>query len=228
MKKLRDEELKEKYIKENKLNEIFTEDLEKEMELLFYKKGEYMCRQGEDIEYLLFFVKGKAKVSINLLNGKSLLICFYYPFMVLGDLELATLNKASTDTQIMEDTYCIGLSLSKVRKRLLKDAKFLGYISKSLGDKLERASKNGSINLLYPLENRLASYIIATREEEEENTYIFKENLTEVAELLGTSYRHLMRTINGLCEKGIMTKMERGSYAIDDEELKILGEEIYR
>lgn len=228
MKKLRNEKLKENYIKENKLNEIFTEDLEEEMELLFYKKGEYMCRQGEEIDYLLFFVKGKAKVSINLLNGKSLLICFYYPFMVLGDLELVTVNKASTDTQIMEDTYCIGLSLKKVRERLLGDAKFLVYISKSLGEKLERASKNGSINLLYPLENRLASYIIATKGMEEKNIYSFKENLTEVAELLGTSYRHLLRTINSLCEKGIMSKKEKGSFFIAEEKLRVLGEEVYR
>ena len=36
--------------------------------------------------------------------------------------------------------------------------------------------------------------------------YIFNEKLTELAGLLGSSYRHLLRTINILIHKGVISK----------------------
>ncbi|MFH4289055.1 helix-turn-helix domain-containing protein, partial [Acinetobacter baumannii] len=74
--------------------------------------------------------------------------------------------------------------------------------------KLNRLSKNSTINLLYPLENRLASYMLAAGERavQHGNRIVFSGNLTETAELLGTSYRHLLRTLNVFCDKEIIKK----------------------
>jgi len=79
---------------------------------------------------------------------------------------------------------------------------------------------NSSINLLYPLENRLASYINEfLTNDEDSNIYIdFDENLVNIAELLGSSYRHLLRTLNTLSKKGVLEK-EDGKYKVLLEEL---------
>lgn len=229
MKRISSKSLLKKYINEYNINHMFTDNLEEYMELFVYEKGDYLSREGEAIEHLLFFVKGKAKVYINLENGKSLLVCFYYPFMIFGDLELVSQKMATTNTVVIDEVHCIGLSLNKVRKELLKDSKLMGFVCKSLGDKLERASKNGTINLLYPLENRVASYIIATMESDQgsvEQLY-FKENLTTLAELLGTSYRHLLRILNGLAKGRLIEKIKGGYKVIDEEGLRILAADIY-
>lgn len=134
------------------------------MELLLFKKNEHICKENEEIHYLYFFVEGKAKAYNTLSNGKSLLLCFYDGLQVLGDVELIHSQKTSSNVQVMEDSYCIGIPLEKVRVQLLHDATFLRCICDSLAEKLNRLSKNSSINLLYPLENRLASYILATGE----------------------------------------------------------------
>ena len=183
-----------KYILKYTMNDIFTKDMKPFMELLFYKKNEHIMKESEEINYLLFLVKGKAKVYVTLSNGKSLLLCFYQGFKVLGDLEIIDSKNAASNVQVIEDTYCIGISFANVRTYLLNDAKFLKFICSSLGEKLYSCSKNSSINLLYSVENRLASYIITTGERIDESgqaSTIFDENLTEIAELLGTSYRHL-------------------------------------
>ncbi len=88
--------------------------------------------------------------------------------------------------------------------------------------------KNSSINLLYPLENRLASYILATGERIDNNEEIikFNENLTEIAELLGTSYRHLLRTLNNLSCKGAIRKKINYFQVLDEKILKSL-QQIY-
>lgn len=231
MTKVNNPKIMDGYILEYNIDEIFTEDMRSFMELILFKKGEYICRENEDINYIFFFLKGKAKVYITLGNGKSLLLYFYQDFKVLGDLELINYQSATSNVQAIEDTYCIGIPLEKARERLLKDTKFLRYICSSLGEKLKRCSKNSSINLLYPLENRLASYILATGKNINRNgekIIRFDENLTEIAEILGTSYRHLLRTLNNLQLKGALAKEDSGFKVIDESILTKLASDVYR
>jgi CRP/FNR family transcriptional regulator, putaive post-exponential-phase nitrogen-starvation regulator len=220
MLKINNKEVMEEYVLKYNINDIFTEDMRPFMELLLFKKDEYICRDNEKLSYLFFFVDGKAKVYSTLSNGKSLLLCFYQGFKVLGDLEMINSEPAATNVQVIEDTYCIGIPTEKVKMYLLNDAKFLRYICNSLAEKLSRCSKNSSINLLYPLENRLASYILATGEN-------FDESLTEISELLGTSYRHLLRTLNNMCLKGLIKKNDTGFEIINKKVLIKLASDIY-
>lgn len=220
-----------KYILKYTMNDIFTKDMKPFMELLFYKKNEHIIKESEEINYLLFLVKGKAKVYVTLSNGKSLLLCFYQGFKVLGDLEVIDSKNAASNVQVIEDTYCIGISFVNVRTYLLNDAKFLRFICSSLGEKLYSCSKNSSINLLYSVENRLASYIITTGERIDDKGHastIFEENLTEIAELLGTSYRHLLRTLNALQSKGVIRKKNNYYEVIDEKILKKLSADLYQ
>ena len=226
MKKINNPKLVDKYINKYNIDDIFSTSMREHMELFYFKRNEYICKEDENIDYLFFFVEGKAKIYISLKNGKSLLINFYYPFMVLGDLELINLTKATTNMEVIEDAYCIGLPFKQVRDELLNDAKFLRFICSSLGNKMDTSSRNGTINLLYPLENRLASYMMATRRTG--NRVQFDETLTEIAELLGTSYRHLLRTINNLINKGILKKCEYGYEVIDEEMLSSLAIDLYK
>ena len=80
---------------------------------------------------------------------------------------------------------------------------------------MKRSSKNSSINLLYPLENRVASYIISIGVKEDSKYFKFDETLTIISELLGTSYRHLLRTLNKLVDKKILSR-EKDLYIVLD------------
>lgn len=125
-----------------------------------------------------------------LANGKSLLLCFYHPLMMIGDMEMLNSSINPINVQALELCHCIGIKMSYAREVLMSDIKFMKYIGKSLGDKLDRCSINNSINLLYKLENRLASYILSTSVNavvNKSDVCIFDENLTNVAELIGTS-----------------------------------------
>lgn len=52
----------------------------------------------------------------------------------------------------------------------------------------------------------------------------FNENLTHLSELLGTSYRHLLRTLNDLCKQGVINKEEEGYRVADKERLNQIGD----
>lgn len=231
MKRIHDSKLASQYIEKHNINELFSKDISPYMELFLFNKGDHICKEGENLSYLFFLVEGKAKVYSSLSNGKTLLLCFYNSGKIIGDVEFMKLEPANSNIQVIEDSYCIAISLQKVREYLLDDAKFLRFMCESLSQKLNRLSKNSSINLLYPLENRLASYILATGTNaniNEINVLIFNENLTEIAKLLGTSYRHLLRTLNILCKNGILKKRNSCFEVIDRNMLINLAADLYR
>lgn len=230
MERISDRDRLECYISKYNMDEIFSKDMKEYMEVFKYNKNEYICREGEKLKYLLFFVEGKAKVYSSLSNGKSLLLCFYKPFMVIGDVEFIDIDTANSNVQALDEACCIAIDMEIIRQLCIEDAKFLKYMCHCLREKLMRLGKYSSINLLYPLENRLASYILAvtSRSSNEDGTdIIFDGNLSEVAELLGTSYRHLLRTLNNLCGQSVIKKIPGGYEVVHLCKLQALAGDLY-
>lgn len=199
------------------------------MTLYMFNKNDYICKEEENLENMFFLVEGKAKVSKHLENGKSLLISFYNPFTIIGDVEFIRNNPTDCSVQAIKDTYCIGINFDIVRNQLIKDCKFLINICDYLSEKLTNGSNNSSINLLYPLENRLASYIVAfTNLDTHNKKFTLEENYSEIAELLGTSYRHLNRTLSKLCSDKILKRHKKEFIIEDLDKLLYLAGDLYK
>ena len=228
--KIEDHNKIEEFIKIYEMDKLFSDNMEEYMTLYMFNTNDYICREEKQLENMYFLVSGKAKVSKHLENGKSLLISFYRPLTIIGDVEFIDDNVTDCSVQAIEDTYCIGINFDIVRSKLIKDCKFLLNICRYLSDKLTDGSNNSSINLLYPLENRLASYIVAfvNTNDDKVEKFIFKESYSEISELLGTSYRHLNRILNKFCLEGILKKCDK-EYVIEDyDKLLCLAGDLYK
>lgn len=235
MKILKNEEILNKYIEKHHIKYMFAPEYystyRKHMNLVRFDKNEYIYKDpNEDISYLYFFVDGKAKVINTLSNGKRQLLFFYTNDGILGDLEMFGLTNPYTTVQAASETLCIGLNFRAVGSILEKDPVFLYNLAKNLAFKLSRSSSNSSLNMYYPLENRLCSFIntmAVQYAKDPSQPRVYKENLSETAEVLGTSYRHLQRTLKGLCEQGILEKEGKSYRVIDENALSTKGEDIY-
>ena len=230
MEHLHDSKALKYYINKYGISGAFLNDMTEYMVLHSFSKGEHIFRANEKIEYLYFMVDGKAKVYTLLKNGKSLLIRFYKPFTVLGDVELTGRLAAVSNTEVISPAVCIGISYKNLQAHAADDPVFLKFICRSLGEKLAKNSMTSSINLLYPLENRLASYILAIAPGNKSASSfdeIYTEKLTELADLLGTSYRHLMRTINALSMNKVIEKRNNKIIILDHMSLEKLAGDVY-
>jgi len=168
-------------------------------------------------------MEGKVKISTTSSGGKTLLICFYQAEGIIGSIEALTDLPATATAQAVTDVVCIAVVIAPNRELLLNSLPFLRYLNTVLSVMFARSSKNNALNILYPLETRLCSYIALTQIDG-----VFREKLTETGELLGSSYRHLMRTLEALCIKGILEKEGRGGYRIADlPALKTMAEDYY-
>lgn len=230
MLKISDNKKIKKYMDIYKINEFFSKDMNSYISLYKFEKGEFICIQGEQLKYLYLLVDGRAKVCKHMEDGKTFLVCFYNPLSIIGDMEFISESMADCTVECMDETYCFTINFETVRNILINDNRFLLNICRYMSKKLSSNSTNNSINLLHPLENRLASFIAASFEENENhnNIFEFKQSYMEVAELLGTSYRHLNRTLNKLCNSGVLKK-ESGYYIIIDiKKLKFLAKDLYK
>ena len=215
------------YYEKFNMNRLFSDSLLEELELIKFNRAEYLCYEEEKLTHLMFLVEGKAKVFRTLANGKSMLIAFYEPFEVMGEVELLEERTASCTVQALANCFVLAMNMSTARARLEEDPIFLKFACRMLAEKLHQLGSSSSVNLYYPLENRLASYILITavtlKGANGKEEKLFNENLTHLSELMGTSYRHLLRTINGLCQKNVITKVEKGYLILSEERLEALA-----
>jgi CRP-like cAMP-binding protein len=226
MKRISDKNLLEAYIREYGIDSLFQKDMRPFMSLMSFERGECICNTGDELDYFYFNVKGKLKIYTLMENGKSLLLRFNKPLSILGDVEFMSGYKIKCNVDSLNESHLIGIRLEDIRKYAIDDPVFLRFVISNLGYKLYTISNSTSINLLYSLEKRFASYIISISSEETSSKGINEiktTSMTEMATLLGTSYRHLNRVIRELVDKGIVSKRNGNISVLDYAALKELS-----
>lgn len=225
MKKILNSDLLNHYIVNHKIENIFEKDILKYAQLHFYQKGEHILEKESNLEYYYLLVDGKIKISYPFENGKSMLLKFYKEFNSIGDLELLKNIPILCDIDAIEDTYFITIPVDILRKTYFDNPKFLHHLVDSLSQKLYATINNSSYNFVYPLINRLSSYLV--EHITAEKYIILNSSFLEIAQFLGTTYRHLNRTFKELESKSIIQFENKAIYILDEDKLRELSKNLY-
>lgn len=211
------------YINQHQIDKLFSFWNKYNVKLIKYEKGETICSKDKPLTHLSFVVKGYLKIYYLSSEGKMLALSFNDGFTMLGDMEFAE-KRDVPYAQALSEVHCVSISLEEHGDILNEDILFCRYIIKCLAKKVEFASRKTFVNLMHSTENRLALYLLSC----EENGFI-NENWTDVASLLSSSYRQLMRLLGSFCDNGLLTRGEKkGIYLIvDKDKLHDLSKHIY-
>lgn len=226
MKKIMTPSVIHHYIKKYKLDEVLPEDVLMQGHIVQYQKGDVLLHSGDELDHFCFFLEGKIKILSILENGKSLLLRFYTELDTLGDIELFFPGPADSSVEAVSESYLLKVPMHIIREDYLDDPVFLKYLGHSLSDKLKSISRNSAYNLYYPLVNRLSSYIYEHMNDD--NQVLFYSSYMEISEFLGTTYRHLNRTLNELADMGIIKVHGKNIEVLDLDALKALAKNLYR
>lgn len=214
---------KERYITQLRNMNMFNEATYSYLHIFSFHKGEHVLFQGQELDYLYILMSGKLKTCHTTSNGSTVLIAFSYPITVIGEIELLNHREVMNDIYALEDSICLAISIELYKEELLNDLLFNQYLAKTISIKLYNSNLNTSISMNYPVENRLASYLIASH-----NNFIIQDNFVQVAEMIGCSYRQLQRTLNDFCHKKYIYKIKRGQFKVlNRDALKSLGQDLY-
>jgi len=225
MRKVFDDILLNNYIKKNNIDKIFDDEILKQSQLYFYEKEEYILEAGEELKYYYLLVDGKIKIYYPFENGKSMLLKFYTAFNTIGDLELLKDIPILCNVDAVEDTYLIAIPSEILREKYINDVKFLHHLVDSLSEKLYGTINNSSYNFIYPLTNRLSSYLIEHLTDKD--CIILNSSYLDIAQFLGTTYRHLNRTLKEMETKSIIKCEDKKIYVLDIDELRELSKNVY-
>lgn len=179
--------------------------------VLEFDAGEILCLDGEPVEWIFFLLEGRAKIFMTADTGENLILNLWDGYGALCDMELFMGDGIyHASCRAITPARGIALPLDVNREILLGCNEYLRRTCRSFARSMAK-DRNVFNNILYPAEARLCSYIAMNGTEGE-----WSDNLTQVSELLGVSYRHLLRTLRGLCAKGVLRRTESG-YVVADQ-----------
>nr|WP_312292088.1 helix-turn-helix domain-containing protein [Clostridium chromiireducens] len=225
MKKIINNDLLMHYFIKHDIEKILDKDIINYSKLHFYKKNEFILEAESELEYYFLLVDGKIKISYLFENGKSMLLKFYSDFISIGDLELLRNKPIQCNVEAIEDSYLIAIPSEILRKKYIDNVDFLHYLVNSLSEKLEATINNSSYNYVYPLINRLASYLVEHITDKKH--IMIDSSFKEIAQFLGTTYRHLGRTIKELELQDIIKCDNKIIYILDEDKLRELSKNMY-
>lgn len=215
-------DLKQFYIVQYPIKDYFSFPIADFLQVHQFERGEWINNEGSFPEFLYYLVEGKAKIYLTQENGKVALINFTQPNTFIGELELLNESYYSKGVQTMTKTVCLALPLSLCKELLLSDVTFLRYLCTFLGNKTSLMTAKFTQSLAYPLENRLAEFILLSAHDGQ-----YREKHTEVCDYLGVSYRHLLHVLAQFCEAGYIEKQGRTYRIKEQNALKQLATTIH-
>lgn len=195
----------ERYMKEYPVHQYFSSKIDEYLELHTFKKGEHLCEERKTPDHLFFILEGKVKLSLIHQDGNVTLVQYYEPGDILGELELLGMRQQSQTIEAVGNVTCLSLPFDPCKEIMLSDSKFLQNLCRLIAGKMQR-SVNKLVSIqTFPLENRLASYFLQKEDEVGDGQWMHVK-LTDLAQYLGTSYRHLSRIIKDFDEAGWIEK----------------------
>jgi CRP-like cAMP-binding protein len=214
----------EGYVRRYKLDALLSADLVEKLAPRRWEPGEFIIRSGDPVESLLFLVEGKAKAYNALENGQSVLASFFRPLDVFGEVELFSSEGYFLSVEARSPTLCLSLPVKSIKAAADRNACFFMYLCARLGEKIIDRNQAEAINLRYPVEARLASYLLALVDG---GDILGTDDLGELADFLGASYRQLGRVVRRFREEGILERARGRISVLDRSKLEPLARDLY-
>lgn len=231
MKELKEREKLHHYLHTHQIESIFNEQLIPHLSLYSFEQGELICSQGEATEILYILVKGKVKIYTTSQEGKTIILSFKTPLEVIGDIEYVQGIDIINTVEAVSPIHMIGIEHRWLKKYGRDYAPLLQFLLDIITRKFSIKSSSLSYHLMYPVEVRLASYLLSVSYDEADSLFkweITTGGLIDAANLIGTSYRHLNRVIKQFCNNGLLER-NKGFILVKDREglRKLARENIY-
>ena len=209
MKFITDITKKTELIKKYQLQQYMSLDIENISVLLSFERNEYLVHAGTPSTYLYFVIKGKLSCFSYTSSEKINCVAFSQKSTLIGEASSLFGDVPTVSVKALSDVLCVAVCLDEHRESLLNDLTFIRNICHQLARKINNEGRY-STTLLDPLEVRLSQFILLNSCEG-----FFTIQLTDCADALNSSYRHLLRIIKELCELNILTK-KHNCYYIED------------
>lgn len=208
----------EQYIKGTELDDLFPAHFRKHIKIYRFEKGDVLFSTGDQLDELYFLMEGKIKIFTHTLEGKLLINRFKRPPALIGDVEYSRGSAVINSVEAVTDGVFLAVPFEDLERLEGEHPAIIRFLFDTMAHKFYTELHATSMHMLYPVEVRLASYLLSISEVAEGTVFheeMRTSNLMELAEWIGTSYRHLNRVLKNMTADNIIERVN-GSIKIKD------------
>lgn len=208
----------EAYYNHFPLEEYFSFDIRPFTRIVQFEPDELIMVEGDEPGCLYYLIDGRVKVFLTQENGRVSLANFLTAPSFIGEMELLDAQQFANGVMALTVCTCFAIQKQYCKEQLLEDTRFLRQIAVYMGKKAIGNTENYLRNLTYPLDVRLADFILQTA-----TSGYYRERHTEVAEYLGVTYRHLLYVLADFVKKGFVKKTTQGYHIENVQALRAIA-----
>lgn len=193
----------EDYVSQYHMAGFLNKDLLRALRRFDFPAYSNVYIEQDELHYFYFLVEGQLQVNHYHWNGKVVVFALARPFAAMGDLEIFSDRRMTSNVIATEDTIMLGIATPVVERYGADDPRFLRFVIEQLRDKIFKTALL-QVNHMLPVINQLAAYILMHPAHAESDVIILPGK-EELASLLKTTPRHLNRVLKELVSSGAIS-----------------------
>jgi len=184
-----------------------------EKKLVLYRKGEIVVEYGDETDKLFLLLKGTIRFTSQNDDYEEYFFFDATNDGLFGEVEYVLHIPSITQSQAMNNCYCVEIPVRRNRELLDSDIRFQTFVSRVLAKKYNDLRLSSVDIETYSVRTRVIRYLLR---ETSQNRI---RNLGLIAKTLKCSYRQLIRVLQDFCAKGwIEHGNSKGVYLLKDRE----------
>jgi CRP/FNR family transcriptional regulator len=191
---------------------------------VFYRKHEIICKQGGTVSNAIYLLEGSAKLYIEGLNNRNIILYILTPQSYIGLLSFFETQAYSYSVTALEDTRVCMIDLDFIKKLYIDNHEFLIRLNKAFGKSV--ASILGKIITLNQkqIRGRVADSLIYLSNLDQSDTFHLRLTRKELGELSAISEENTVRLLTEFRKEGIIEINGREVRILDKWLLKKISE----
>lgn len=189
--------------------------------IVTFPSSTILCSTDNEMEALFVVLEGRVKIYTLSEEGKLRLLRLKTAPSLIGDIEYASGRNVLHTVEAVGVVTCLRIPFEALRTHN-RTIEFTEHLLRGVSEKLFIEANASSNHLMSTLEERLAGYLVSLSESGND---LFQDEMSqlkrkEVAEWLGTSYRHLNRTLQAFADEGLVERSRTKVTILDAKRLK--------
>ncbi|MCK9255090.1 MAG: Crp/Fnr family transcriptional regulator [Bacteroidales bacterium] len=161
----------------------------------YYSKNEYISKQGTNVSHAIFLINGSAKIFIEGLNNKNIILYLMTPNTYIGLLSFFETPYYLYSVKAMEDTTICMVEIEVLKSLYLKNHDFLLKLNKAFGKSVAQIlNKIITLNQKH-IRGRIADSLLYLSQIYGSDYFEMKLSRKELGELSGVSEENAVRLL---------------------------------
>ena len=189
-----------------------------------FKKHDIICKQGTEVTHAMFLVKGFAKMYIEGLNNKNIILYLLKPPAYIGLLSFFEAPTYSYSVAAIEDCEVCFIELDLVKRMYVDNHDLLLCLNKAFGKSVSNILKKIISLNQKQIRGRIAENLIYLSEIYGSKKFHMKLSRKEIGEMAAISEENTVRLLSEFAKEKIIAISGRDVEILDMPLLKKISE----